>query len=107
MHDGQGDRTLDVVKRDGKLYDKVNHTFTFEDDLLMDITYLRTFEDIPSVFQRYVISRAASRAAAQLVSNPQLVQLLQTQEAQARASCIEYDTQQGDHNYLGLNHNVA
>jgi hypothetical protein len=107
VHDGQGDRTLDVVQRDGKLYDKVNHTFTFDDDLLMDITYLLTFEDIPSVFQRYVISRAASRAAAQLVSNPQLVQLLQTQEAQARASCIEYDTQQGDHNYLGLNHNVA
>ena len=107
VHDGQGDRTLDVVRREGKLYDKVNHTFTFDDDLLMDITYLLPFTDIPSVFQRYVISRAASRAAAQLVSNPQLVQLLQTQEAQARASCIEYDTQQGDHNYLGLNHNVA
>ena len=59
------------------------------------------------MFQRYVTSRAASRAAAQLVSNPELVKLLQNQEALTRASVMEYETQQGDHSYMGWGHNTS
>ena len=62
------------------------------------------FEKIPSIFQRYIIYRSAVRAATQLVSNPELVKLLQVQESQARASCMEYECDQGDHSYLGLSH---
>ena len=61
--------------------------------------------DLPSVFQRYIISRASVRAATQLINNPNLAQLLQQQEAMNRASCLEYECNQGDHNYLGLGHN--
>ena len=49
----------------------------------------------------YIVHRAAGRAATQLVANPQLVQLLGTQEAQARAACLEYECEQGDHNFMG------
>ena len=104
VHDGQGDRSLDVVKRDGKLYDKVNHTYTFESDLLMDITYLFAFNDVPSAIQRYIIARASVRAATQLVSNPDLVKLLQLEEAQTKASAVEYDCEQGDHTFFGFPH---
>ena len=94
----------DVVKRDGKLYDLVNHTYEFTGDVYVDVTELFAFEKIPSIFQRYIIYRSAVRAATQLVSNPQLVQLLQTQEAQARATCMEYECDQGDHSYFGWPH---
>ena len=59
-------------------------------------------DSLPSVFQRYITTRAASRAATQLVSNPQLVQLLGQQEAMTRAACIEYECNQGDHNFMGF-----
>ena len=101
IHDNQNDRRLNVVTRNGRLYDKVEHTDEFENDVVLDITTLYAFEDLPPVFRRYVIYRAAGRAATQLVANPQLVQLLGTQEAQARAACLEYECEQGDHNFMG------
>lgn len=99
---GQRDRTTNVVKRNGRLYDKYHHTDKFTDDVEVDIVRMYDFEDIPSVFQRYVTYRAASRAAAQMVSNSELVKLLAQQEAVARASCNEYECNQGDFNMMGL-----
>ena len=101
LNDGQADRHMDVVKRNGKLYDLVNHTDVFDHDLELDIVYLYSFTDIPSVFQRYIIARASTRAATQLVSNADLVKLLQGQEGLARASLMEYECNQGDHSFLG------
>jgi len=102
--DGWVDRTHDVVKRSGYLYDKYNHTDDFSDHttIKLDIVKLIAFEDIPSVFQRYIIYRASRMAATQLVANAQLVQLLQLQEQQARATCQEYECNQGNHNMFGL-----
>ena len=101
LNDGQADRHMDVVKRNGKLYDLVNHTDVFDHDLELDIVYLYSFTDIPSVFQRYIIARASTRAATQLVSNADLVKLLQGQEGLARASLMEYECNQGDHSFMG------
>ena len=70
----------------------------------MQILKLYKFEDLPNIFQRYITYRAAVRAATQLVSNPQLVQLLQTDEAKGRAACIEYECDMGDHSFLGHEH---
>ena len=102
--DGWVDRTHDVVKRNGYLYDKYNHTDDFSDHttIKLDIVKLIAFEDIPSVFQRYIIYKASRMAATQLVANAQLVQLLQLQEQQARATCQEYECNQGNHNMFGL-----
>ena len=102
IHDGQMFRDRDVVKRQGKLYNKVDHTFEFSSPVFVDATYLYDFEDVPSAFQRYIIAKASTRAATQLVGDVNLVKLLQTQEAQTRANVMEYDTQQGDHNFFGF-----
>ena len=104
VHDGLYDRTRDVVKRDGKLYDKVEHTDIFSGELYFDITYLYDFADIPSAIQRYIIARASVRAATQVVSNSDLVQLLQLEEAKTLASAKEYDCEQGDHTFFGFPH---
>ncbi len=101
VNDNQNDRRLNVVTRNGRLYNKVEHTDEFENDVELDVVTLYAFEDLPPVFRRYIIYRAAGRAATQLVANPQLVELLGTQEAQARAACLEYECEQGDHNFMG------
>ncbi len=97
-------RHFDVVRRDGYLYDKFDHTDNWNDytSVDLDVTILISFEDLPSVFQRYIIARASTRAATQLVGNPQLAQLLQQQEGLTRAACMEYECQQGNHSMFGL-----
>ena len=86
-------RTSDLVKRGGKLYDKMNHTFEFDPlkAIYFDVVWKWDYEELPSVFKRYITLRASGRAATQLVTNPNLVQLLGTQESQARAACMEYE----------------
>lgn len=102
---GQIWRMTDVVTRNGLLYDKIRHTDDFsayqQDGILIDYTWLFDFADCPIPFQRYITLKASTRAANQLVSNSELSQLLAMQEAQARAACIEYETDQGDYSYLG------
>jgi len=102
------DRTRDFVRRkdsDGlwKLYDRVNHTFEYPDDDYFYVNKVRRleFEDIPAPFQRYIVYKACGRAAVQLVSNANLQKMLATYEAQARAACMEYECQQGDHTIFG------
>ncbi len=102
--DGWRKRSYDVVKRNGYLYDKYDHTDDWSDasEMTLDITRLLNFEDIPSVFQRFIIARASRMAATQLVANPQLVQLLSQQETLTRASCMEYECNQGNHTMFGF-----
>ena len=104
------DRTRDFVRRKDttddiwKLYDRVNHTFDFPDDeyFYVHVTRLYAFEDLPAPFQRYIIYKASGRAAVQLVSNANLQKMLATYEGQARGACMEYECNQGDHNFMGL-----
>ena len=103
-------RTDAVIRtRDGKkkLYDKFRHTYEFKpfgdtNTFRAEIVWLFPYEDIPSVFQRYITIRASVRAATQMVTNPQLVQMLSAQEAYARASCMEYECNQADASMFGL-----
>jgi len=102
------DRTRDFVRRkdsDGiwKLYDRVNHTFEYPDDDYFYVNKVRLlkFEDIPAPFQRYIVYKACGRAAVQLVSNANLQKMLSSFETQARATALEYECNQGDHNFMG------
>ncbi len=104
VHEGLYDRNRDVVRKDGKLYDNVLHTDVFTQDMYFDITFLLAYDDVPPAIQRYIISRAAVRAATQLVSNADLVKLLKLEEDQTKASALEYDCEQGDHTFFGFPH---
>ena len=104
MCDNATYRTTNFVLRGGKLYDKYQtyiHLLIHKLVLNFDLVWKWEYEELPSVFKRYITLRASGRAATQLVTNPQLVQLLGTQEAQARAACMEYECNQGDHTIFG------
>ena len=102
LHDNRFNRTMDLVRRDGFLYDKIKHTDVFTSALDLDVIYLVPFENLPTVFTRYITYRASRVAATQLVANPSLVKMLGTQEQFARAALMEYECNQGDHNMLGF-----
>ena len=89
------------VRRDGKFYDKRNHTYEWEDAIKADVTWLFEFDDVPPAIQLYIIARAARLAANKMVGDANLSQLLQEQELQTRAAAIEYECNQADYSIFG------
>ena len=102
LHDNQARRPSDLVRRNGFLYDKINHTDVFTSNLVLDVVKLYTFEDLPIIFRRYIVYRASRMAATQLVANAGLVKLLGVQEQQSRAALQEYECNQADHSMFGF-----
>ena len=107
LHDNQARRHHNLVRRNGFLYDKQDHTDVFTADLDLDVVRLYNFEDLPVIFRRYITYRASRVAATKLVANPQLVKLLAQQEAFARAALMEYECNQGDHSMFGFEDDTA
>ena len=107
LHDNQARRTYDLVRRNGFLYDKQDHTDVFTSDLDLDVVRLYNFEDLPIVFRRYITYRASRVAATKLVANPQLAKLLAQQEALSRSSLMEYECNQADHSMFGFEDDTA
>ncbi len=105
LHDGLVDKTMDTVIRNGKLYDLVLHSYEFKNEkYYVDAVTLIPFNDVPNAFQRYITYKASVRAATQLVTNTNLVTLLQQQEAAARATCMEYECRMADYSFFGVPH---
>ena len=107
LHDNQAKRTHNLVRRNGFIYDKQDHTDKFTAALDLDVVKLYNFEDLPVIFRRYITYRASRVAATKLVANPQLVKLLAQQEALARAALMEYECNQADHSMFGFEDNSA
>ena len=92
-----------LVQRRGKLYDKANHTYQFEGKQELDVVWLVDFMDMPEAFREYSTIRAANVFAGRSVGSQEAVAFGQREEVMARATCIEYDTQQGDYNMVAQN----
>jgi len=89
----------DVIRRDGKLYDRYSHSYKFPniDTLYCDVIWFFEFEDIPQVFRDYITARSARIAGIRMVSDAETTKLLEADEALARALVLEYDTKQADY----------
>ena len=109
VHDNHIRREYNLVRRNGFLYDKQDHTDDFStiDSIDLDVVRLYNFEDLPIVFRRFITYRASAAAATQLVANPNLVRLLTNQAGLARAALQEYECNQGDHNMFGFPDDTA
>jgi hypothetical protein len=93
-----------TVVRNGKLYDKISHSFTFPagKPVLCDVVWLYDFEDLPEVFTRYITQRAARVFAGRALGSEAMVQFNGQDEAILRANCIAYDTNTSDANIFGV-----
>jgi len=97
-------KDYDIVRRSDngvmKVYDKKNHTFTFENcsKLYFDIVWMLDFEDLPQAFKDYITTRASRIASNRMVNSQPSAKLLETDEAAARALAVEYEMKQSDHN---------
>jgi hypothetical protein len=96
-------RNHDSVRKNGKLYDRIGHTFSWKghDPLQVDVVWLYDWGDIPPVIQEYIISRSAAFLSQRLIGDGNQYQTLQQQEIYTRAMAMEYETQQGDYTFFG------
>ena len=92
----------DVVRRNGKLYDRLHHTFTFTDSIKADVVWFFDFTDVPPAIQTYITARAARMCSTKMIGDRELSALLQEQEFNTRAAAIEYDCNQGDYSMFGF-----
>ena len=95
-------RDKDPVPREGKLYDRIAHSYIWQDQVMyFDITWLWDFKDIPQVVRDFIVARAAAFVAMRIVGDPNLYSVLSQQEAYARSNALEWETQQGDYTMFG------
>ena len=90
----------ELIIRGGKLYDAKAHSYKFTDKLLLDVTWLLDFEDLPQPVKQYIAIRTANLFAGRAVGSQEAVRFGEREEANARATLIEYETQQGDYSFL-------
>lgn len=93
---------LDLVERGGKLYDKLNHTYTFPEIVYCDVTWDFPFNELPQTFKEYVTARAARHYASRLVTSKEQVELISADEQILRAACIAYETETARPSIFGL-----
>jgi hypothetical protein len=92
-----------TVLRDGKLYDKINHTFNFTagSTVKCDVVWFFNFEDLPQVFKDYITQRSARVFAGRALGSQEMVTFNVQDEVLLRANCIAYDTDTSEANIFG------
>ena len=100
------DNQYEAVRRSGKLYEKINHTYTWDstkwsDGVRCDVVYYFDWVDLPIPIQDYIIARAAAIVSSRIVGDAQQYQILSQKEAWNRAQALEYECNQGDYTIFG------
>ena len=94
--------TFSAVRRSGKLYDRQNHTYTWDvDELECDITWEFDWIDLPEPIQNYITARAATLVSGRIVGDDDQYKRLRAQEQEMRVLANEYETQQGQFTMFG------
>tara|TARA_R110002012_G_scaffold154241_4_gene314471 strand:- start:5691 stop:6308 length:618 start_codon:yes stop_codon:yes gene_type:complete len=91
----------DAVQRNGYLYDRRAHTYTWTYSPKCDVTWELIWDDLPHPPREYIVSKAAAMTSQRLVGDPTQYQALQQQSMLCRANAMEYETEQGDYSFFG------
>jgi hypothetical protein len=92
----------DSINREGKLYDKTAHSFTWLDEkLYVDIIWYFDWPSIPTPIQAFIIAKASTIVSSRIIGDPNQFQMLQQKEALARSTALEYECNQGDYTFFG------
>ena len=93
----------DSINREGKLYDKIAHSFTWTDETLyVDVIWYFDWTSIPIPIQAFIVARAASIVSSRIIGDTNQYQILLQTEALARSTALEYECRQGDYTYFGV-----
>lgn len=89
-----------IVQRDMRLYNKDDHTFTFEDSIKVTVVWLYDFTELPEPTRQYIMRRATRRFQEQQIGSAELSQFHLRDELESDAIAGEDDTDRADYNAL-------
>ena len=101
LSDHHANKNKDAVQRNGKLYDRQNHTYQWESTPTVDVVYFFEWGDLPKPIRDYIVARSATIFSSRIVGDPTQYQLLQQKEQYNRAMAMEYECNQGDFTFFG------
>jgi len=96
---------LDVVQRGAKLYDRRNKSYTFDQDLTCDITYILEWDELPEHARQLITVRAGRQLQEANIGAADLTKINLTLELEARSQFLEEETTLSDHSMLRGNPN--
>ena len=104
LSDMMQNKGYSAIRRDGKLYNKTDHTFSWTDlsPVYCDVVWLFSFTDIPQPFRDHIVAKAAVVMSTKVSASSELYQLLLQRVSDTRAIVVEYECNQGDYSYFGL-----
>lgn len=92
------DPSIQIVTRDGKLYDKCKHTNIFTDALEVEIVWCFDFLDIPEYAKWFVTATAALEFQQDVIGDQTLNAYLTRKQQQAFIEMTAADLEEGDYN---------
>jgi hypothetical protein len=101
LSDTQENSGIDSVRRDGRLYNKTQHTFTWPGQVKCDVLWLLKYDDVPKPVQGLIRAKAALDTSQKIIGDETLYNLIKERVEEQRASADGYEVQQGDYGIFG------
>lgn len=106
--DTTGDHVKDdLVARGQYLYDRVNHTYEFDDSVEVELVVALNFEEMPEAARRYVTVRASRIYQERVMATPTLSSFNTADEDFARAQLLAENISVEDNNMLTDSYGIS
>lgn len=90
------DRSIRVVMRGERLYDRRNHTYVFTKPVTCSLVVLLGFEDLPEYARRYITIRAVRRFSDDEMASDTIHKFKKSDEDEARVAMEQFDVEDDD-----------
>ena len=88
------------IVRNGKLYDKFNHTFKIEHTLKASVVFCLEFEELPEVAREYAKMSAAYKFVKRELGSERACQYTQEDLSEARIALEQHELEIGDYTMI-------
>jgi len=97
----------DLVQRGSRAYDRLNHTYIFDEAVKCDLILLLSFEEIPEAARRYIVLRSSRVFQDRTLSSDSLHNMNREDEYQALTTLRLMESENADYNILTGNSDVS
>lgn len=100
------DMAKDLVARGRLLYDRVNHTYKFDDPVVVDLVVALSFDELPEIARRFITIRSARMFQERIMGSGAVSAFNSADEDYARAALLAQNMEIEDNNMLTGNYSV-
>jgi len=90
----------DIILRNARLYDLIDHTYVFTEDIKVDAVYYRPWDHLPEPAKRYAMIRGGRILQDRVIGDQTQNAFTSRDEFQALTDLREFEGDTGDYNML-------